>query len=154
MKQIFIKRIRRIKMDISNFNYEGYPDPTAHQALSLIQKKERAIKAYKQLTYICSPYAGNIDANVKAAKRYSRYAIEKGVIPIAPHLLFPQFLDDANPDGRQLGLAFGNKLMAKCEEVWVFGSDISEGMAAEIMKAKVKCKPIRYFTKDCEEVQK
>jgi hypothetical protein len=151
-KQNFIRRIRRIKMGISKTNAEGYPDPTAHEALSLVQKDERATRSFRPLAYICSPYAGDIDRNVNAARRYSRFAVNSGFIPIAPHLLFPQFLDDANPDERQLGLFFGNVIMSKCAEIWVFGSNISEGMAAEIERAKQKNQQIRYFTKDCEEV--
>lgn len=102
--------------------------------------------------YICSPYAGEIEKNVKAAQEYSRFAVEKGYIPIAPHLLFPQFLNDANPKERQLGLFFGNALMSKCSEVWVFGSHISAGMEAEINRAKWKNYRLRYFTETCEEV--
>lgn len=104
------------------------------------------------IVYICSPYAGEIEKNVKAAQGYSRFAVEKGYIPIAPHLLFPQFLNDANPKERQLGLFFGNALMSKCSEVWVFGSRISAGMEAEINRAKWKNYRLRYFTETCEEV--
>lgn len=82
--------------------------------------------------YICSPFSGDVEGNVAAAQRYSRFAVDKGYIPVAPHLLFPQFLDDNNPKERQLGLFFGNALMSKCAEVWVFGSVISAGMEAEI----------------------
>lgn len=42
-------------------------------------------------------------------------------------------------------------LLGRCEEVWVFGSHISDGMAAEIEKAKRKQIRIRYFTEDCKE---
>lgn len=73
-------------------------------------------------------------------------------IPIAPHLLFPQFLCDDNPKERQLGLFFGNALMSKCSEVWVFGEYISSGMEAEIRRAKWKNYRLRYFTTMCEEV--
>ncbi len=92
--------------------------------------------------------AGNVDA----ARRYSRFAVDKGYIPVAPHLLFPQFLDDADPDERKLGIFFGNAIMSKCSEVWVFGSRISAGMQAEIRRAKWKNYRLRYFTEDCQEV--
>ena len=86
------------------------------------------------------------------ARRYSRFAVDAGYIPIAPHLLFPQFLSDDNPKERQLGLFFGNALMSKCSEVWVFGEYISFGMEAEIRRAKWKNYRLRYFTTTCEEV--
>ena len=44
-------------------------------------------------------------------------------------------------------------LLTKCNEVWVFGETISQGMASEIRKAESRNKTIRYFTKDCQEVQ-
>lgn len=119
-------------MSVDKFNSEGYYDPTAYEAMSTVEKEERALRAFRPIVYICSPYAGESEKNVKAAQEYSRFAVEKGYIPIAPHLLFPQFLNDANPKERQLGLFFGNALMSKCSEVWVFGNRISAGMEAEI----------------------
>ena len=127
-------------------------DPTAYGALSVIDKEERALRAFRPIVYICSPFAGDIDANVKAARAYSRFAVEAGYIPIAPHLLFPQFLNDADPKERQLGLFFGNALMSKCSEVWVFGKNISSGMEAESERAKWKNYRLRYFTENLEEV--
>ena len=139
-------------MSVDKFNSEGYYDPTAYEAMSTVEKEERALRVFRPIVYICSPYAGEIEKNVKAAQEYSRFAVEKGYIPIAPHLLFPQFLNDANPKERQLGLFFGNALMSNCSEVWVFGSRISAGMEAEINRAKWKNYRLRYFTETCEEV--
>ena len=139
-------------MTISKFNSEGYYDPTAYEALTAVEKSEAAINAYRPLVYICSPFSGDVDTNIKAARRYSRFAVDRGCIPVTPHLLFPQFLNDRIPTERKLGLFFGNVLMSKCSEVWVFGSDISCGMAAEIKRAEWKKYPIRYFTKNLEEV--
>lgn len=83
---------------------------------------------------------------------YSRFAVDEGYIPIAPHLLFPQFLNDSDPNERELGLFFGNALISKCAEVWVFGSRILSGMESEIKRAKRKGYRLRYFTEDCQEV--
>ncbi len=103
--------------------------------------------------YICSPYSGDVERNTRAARNYSRYAVDRGCIPLAPHLLFPQFLQEDNPKERLLGLLFGNALMSKCSEVWVFGSRISPGMEAEIKRARWKNYRLRYFTEECKEVQ-
>ena len=140
-------------MSIDKRNGEGYPDPTAYEALSLIEKEERTLRAFRPIVYICSPYAGDIDKNVKAARDYSRFAVDKGFIPVAPHLLFPQFMNDIDPRECELGIFFGNALMSKCSEVWVFGSNISTGMHAEIKRARGKSYRLRYFTEDLEEVQ-
>lgn len=139
-------------MNVEKFNNEGYYDPTAYEALSIIEKEERALRAFRPIVFICSPYAGEVEKNILAAKYYSRFAVDKGYIPIAPHLLFPQFLNDADPNERQLGLFFGDALMSKCSEVWVFGSRISAGMETEIKRAKWKNYRLRYFNESCEEV--
>ncbi len=140
-------------MSISKFNADGYYDPTTYAALSAIEAEEKALRAFRPIVYICSPYAGDTDGNSKAARRYSRHAVDKGYIPVAPHLLFPQFMNDADPRERELGLLFGNALMSKCSEVWVFGGVISPGMEVEIKRAKWKNYRLRYFTENCEEVQ-
>ncbi|MCG4500239.1 DUF4406 domain-containing protein [[Ruminococcus] torques] len=139
-------------MSISKYNSEGYPDPTAYGALSSIESETHALRAFRPIVYICSPFAGDIEKNVAAARAYSRFAVEQGYIPITPHLLFPQFLNDSDQKERELGLFFGNAIMSKCSEVWVFGSHISSGMEAEIKRAKWKNYRLRYFTENLEEV--
>jgi len=140
-------------MSISKFNSEGYYDPTAYEALTAVEQSEKTKNTFRPLVYICSPYSGDIETNTLAARRYSRFAADRGYIPIAPHLLFTQFLDDSLPAERELGLFFGNVLMSKCAEVWVFGTYISCGMEAEIDRARRRNYPIRYFNTNCEEVQ-
>ena len=139
-------------MSVDIHNSEGYVDPTAFEALSGIEQEEqKALRTFRPIVYICSPYAGDIETTVVAARRYSRFAVEKGYIPIAPHLLFPQFLNDSDPNERELGLFLGNAIMSKCSEIWVFGSKISNGMAAEINRARWKNYRLRYFTEELEE---
>ena len=140
-------------MSVDTRNSEGYMDLTAYEAMSAIEREERhALRAFRPIVYVCSPYAGDIESNVAAARRYSRFAVDSGYIPIAPHLLFPQFLNDTDPRERELGLFFGNALMSKCSEVWVFGETISPGMAAEIRRARWKNDRLRYFTEEMGEI--
>ncbi|WP_456299360.1 DUF7768 domain-containing protein [Mobilitalea sibirica] len=42
--------------------------------------------------------------------------------------------------------------LCEASHKWVFGGRISEGMAAEILRAKRKRMRIRYFTEDFKEV--
>ena len=44
------------------YNAERYHDPTAHAALSAIEKEERALRAFRPIVYICSPYSGDVVA--------------------------------------------------------------------------------------------
>ena len=104
------------------------------------------------MVYIGSPLSGNIAANQKNARRYCRFAVDSGYIPLAPHHYFPQFMDDGNGAERNLALFMDLVLLSKCSELWVFGGRISKGMSIEIEKAKRKGQPIRWFTSDCMEV--
>ncbi|MCB5702398.1 hypothetical protein LIQ46_05430 [Megasphaera elsdenii] len=139
---------------MNKFNDEHYLDPTPQQALSTIEAEKKAMKAYRPLVYVCSPYSGDTLKNTENARRYSRFAFEQGRIPIAPHLLFTQFLDDYNPIEREMGMHFGNVLMSLCREVWVFGDIISPGMDAEIRRARWKNYRLKFFTNDLEEVER
>ncbi len=132
-------------------NCEGYPDPTASDAIANIMREE-GTRTWKPCVFICSPFAGNTQRNTDKAKRYLKFAVEKGAIPFAPHLLYPLVLNETDPVQRELGMFFGMVWLGKCDELWVFGSHISPGMIVEIDKAKRRLIPIRYFTENCEEV--
>ncbi len=137
---------------MNNKNAEGYPDPTAATALENVARAEDA-RVHRPLVYIASPYAGETEDNISRAKGYCRFAVSKGVIPLAPHLLYPQFMDDGDEDQRILGLRFAIALLCRCDELWVFGEKISAGMAKEIEKAEKRGMRIRRFNSKCEEVQ-
>jgi len=107
----------RINMD--KFNHEHYFDPTAYEALTSVENEELTTQTYRSLVYIASPFAGDIYRNIERAQGYSRFAISKGYIPLTPHLLYPQFMDDDDKEQRELGLRFALKLLTKCEELWV-----------------------------------
>ena len=142
-------------MAVSRFNSEGYHDPVVYEALRNVEKEQRAAvktaSAYRPLVYICSPYVGNVERNAENARKYSRFAVENMAIPFAPHLLMPQYMDERTE--RELALRMGIIFLSKCEQVWVFGECITDGMAYEIKKAINMGKKVRYFTADCREVK-
>ena len=137
---------------MNNKNAEGYPDPTAATALENVARAEDA-RVHRPLVYIASPYAGETEDNISRAKGYCRFAVSKGVIPLAPHLLYPQFMDDSDEDQRILGLRFAISLLYRCDELWVFGEKVSAGMAKEIETAEKRGMRIRRFNSKCEEVK-
>lgn len=101
-----------------------------------------------KLIYIASPYAGDVEKNVTFAKAACRYAMEQGCTPVAVHLLYPQFLDDRNPQERAAGLAMGHQVLSVCDELWVCGNRISSGMETEIQEAKRMGIPVREVKKE------
>ena len=60
-------------MGVNKYNSEGYYDPTPYVALTNVIKEEKAERksAFKPLVYICSPYSGDTDTNVKKARYFS-----------------------------------------------------------------------------------
>lgn len=139
-------------MAISKYNSEGYYAPTAYEALSKVEAEERKAR-YRPLVYICSPYSGNVEFNVTNARIYCRFALNNNCIPIAPHLLFPQFMNDEKPADRELAMFMNMVLLCKCDELWVFGNVISKGMGQEIEKAEKRKMKIRYFQYELKEVE-
>ena len=132
-------------MGVMYKNPEGYPDPVPYQAISNMNKEQ---KRYRPMVYICSAYSGDVEGNVIKARKYSRYAVDEGVIPIAPHLLLPQFMEEETE--RNLAMFMDIAILSKCRELWVFGEPTA-GMEKEIAYAERKQMTIKYFNEECKE---
>ena len=89
-----------------------------------------------KLIYVCSPYRGDVGTNTEQTKGYCRKIVQEGDIPIAPHLLFPQFMDDSIASERERAMEINLEIMRHCDEVHVFGHQISFGMFEEMQAAK------------------
>jgi hypothetical protein len=142
-------------MNLTNpkLNAEGYSDPTAFEALSAVRREEKAkARTYRLLVYICSPFAGDTEANVNKALEYCRFTLLNGNLPVAPHCYLPRFMNDGDPAERELALSLGLRFLYQCRELWIFGTKISEGMKREIYAAKRRNIRIRQFTEEMEEM--
>ena len=139
-------------------NIEGYPAPTAGTAMSRVLKeyKQRQRRRFaaknRRKIYVVSKYAGDVVTNKENAVRCCRYVIDRGNMPVASHLLYPQILNDSSPHEREMGLMFGLALLALCDEVWIFteNGEISSGMKREIEEATQLGIPVRQL--DLEEI--
>ena len=109
-------------------------------------------RTYRPLVYICSPLSGDIPSNTERARQFCKFALEKGQIPLAPHLMFPLFMNDDDPAERELAMFMDVILRGICDDLWVFGDRISEVMGVVIEVAKKRRQPIRYFSSNLEEV--
>ncbi|HZJ99767.1 MAG TPA: DUF3310 domain-containing protein, partial [Tissierellaceae bacterium] len=83
--------------------------------------------------YVCSPYSGDIEKNIQVARQASRYVVNRGHVPITPHLLLPQFMSEESE--RDLVMEMNTSLLKKCDAVWFFGDVISRGMDYELTLA-------------------
>lgn len=96
--------------------------------------------------FICSPFRPcgeteeekkkDLHRNEQLARYACRYATEHGYMPLAPHLYFTQFMDDADPQDRENGIRYGLKWLEDCDEIWVIERRVTDGMRREIYKAR------------------
>lgn len=84
-----------------------------------------------RLVIVESPYAGDIETNTRYAQEALRDCILRGESPLASHLLYPQVLNEHDPDERALGIKCGIAWMQFANAV-VFYVDLgwSNGMRA------------------------
>lgn len=107
-----------------------------------LKRKDRK----REIVYICSPYRGDTERNIKYAQQVVLYAIANGWAPICPHLYLPQIFDDNKPEERKAALDVGLDLLSCCSVLLVgelYG--ISEGMRAEIDRALSLGMLVRYI---------
>lgn len=100
------------------------------------------INNHTKKVFICSNYRGDVETNVDNAIHWCKKATNQGYLPIAPHLYFPQFLDDDVLNERELGIAWGIDILSDCDELWICSKNISDGMEREIVHARGQGIPI------------
>lgn len=102
-----------------------------------------------KLVVIESPFAGDIERNIKYARRCMVDSLSRGEAPYASHLLYTQdgILDDTIPQERAKGMSAGFA-WGKCADTVAVYVDfgISVGMEAGIAAAHERGAKIEYRT--------
>lgn len=98
-----------------------------------------------KVIYICAPLKGDVAANIARAREHCKALIEAGYMPYAPHVALDGVLDDNSPQERETALKIGVEMVKRCNELWVFGNVISEGMKTEIEIASRENIPIKFY---------
>lgn len=83
------------------------------------------------------------DKHVNMARGYCAQAVAAGYRPYAPHLFFPQFLNERDPAQRAAGIEMGVAELLDCDVLW-FWDEPTEGMRHEIRLAIEKGIPVVY----------
>jgi hypothetical protein len=92
-----------------------------------------------------SPYAGNLQRNIRYARAAMRDSLLRGEAPMVSHLLYTQVLDDEDPTDRAMGIAAG--LAWKADKTVVYTDcGISRGMEFGVRAAQLAGRPIEYRT--------
>jgi hypothetical protein len=102
-----------------------------------------------QRVIIESPYAGQIERNVRYARLALRDSLLRGEAPYASHLLYtqPGVLRDEMPPERTNGIEAGQAWMEVADLVAVYADHgVTDGMRAGIEAAAKKGVPVVYRT--------
>ena len=106
----------------------------------------------KKKVYICAPLGGNVKENLRRASLFARYALLKDTAPVVPHF-YALCLNDGDPKEREIGMSAGQSLLWFCDEMWIFGDEISAGMEEEMRFCKnMNIKTTRIRGKELEEI--
>ena len=96
-----------------------------------------------RLVIIESPYAGDVDENIKYAIECMRDSLFRDEAPLASHLLYTQALDDKVPEERHLGIQAGLEWGLKADLTVVYADlGISEGMQQGMRRASNESRTI------------
>ena len=91
-----------------------------------------------KLVYLESPYAGDVEKNIKYARLCMKDSIDRGEYPFASHLLYTQenILDDNDPVERKLGIVACFAFAKLCSKTVIYADlGISDGMMLGIEDA-------------------
>lgn len=92
-----------------------------------------------------TPYAGDVDRNVRYARFCLKDCLYRGEAPIASHLLYTQVLDDTVPIERTIGIEAGLALAEKADKTVVYTDyGISKGMQYGIERAKSSGRTVEF----------
>lgn len=100
-----------------------------------------------KLVVVESPFAGNVEANIKYGRACLRDSLMRNEAPIASHLLYTQegVLKDTDPNERALGMLAGFHWNKHAEMVAVYQDyGISRGMEEGIKIAEKHGIPVEY----------
>jgi hypothetical protein len=95
--------------------------------------------------YIAHALKGDWFAGIRETKVWAFEAAKRGFMPVAPHVLFDGILDDSDPDERDRGMRLGLAQLAECDEIWLCGERVSEGMEGERVFAESRGIHVRRF---------
>lgn len=99
-----------------------------------------------QFAFVCSPFSGDVASNLVYAKDCAKLTLSMGYVPVAPHMYYPQFLDDNDEYERDLGLQLGRQAMLErcCCCLCFEDNGISEGMKGDIAFAQENNIPVKH----------
>lgn len=84
----------------------------------------------KKKVYICASMDDDLETVLERVKTYVEYALKCGVAPVAPHFHLQAMLPNTKTNAETLRSA-ARSLLWYCDEMWVFGDEVTEAMASD-----------------------
>jgi hypothetical protein len=109
------------------------PTPEA----SPLEQLEQALRHPKRLVYTAMS-----NRNFYWRMHVSKFVLDEGYVPLNPFMLFDYYL--LHTVMKQAVREAINNLLARCDEVWVFGT-MSLGVKVQVGIAKRMKKPLRFY---------
>jgi hypothetical protein len=98
--------------------------------------------------YTCHRFAADRVGAMRSLRRVCRQLIDEGCLPVCPQLFLPMFLDEGTE--RDVALRLCQEMIKDCDEVRVYGREITPGMRIEISFAETLGLPVRYVDSAAE----
>ena len=106
----------------------------------------------KRKIYVCAPLGEDWDDDIENAAKYYEFTLQSECVPVGPHAYATMFGVNEASEIKRLRQA-GMSLIWFCDEIWVFGEQITESMQEEISfgrNMKIRMRKIR--DKDIKKV--
>jgi hypothetical protein len=122
--------------------FEEVLDAMHYTAAELVRLR-RLDTDRRRRVYVCHPFADDPVENAVRVRLICRRLVHAGVVPVAPSIYWPQFLDDLTE--RDLGQNVALELLGLCDELWVYGDRVTERMERELAEARVRQVTVRFI---------
>ena len=104
---------------------------------SALDQAEETLRHPKRLVYVAMS-----NRNFYWRNHIQKFVLDSGMVPVSPFMLFDYYLLHTVP--KTVVREAMNNLLARCDEVWVFGR-LSLGVKVQVGIAKRLKKAIRYY---------
>lgn len=108
-----------------------------------------------KIVYIAHPIGGDVKNNLRKIIAIVRDINLKhnDIMPMAHHVVDCLALNDDIPEERERGLLNGKEILCKgvCDELWLYGNKVSQGMIDEINIFTGQRRPIVPKTKETQK---
>lgn len=121
----------------------------AAEVVRLRHHKERpGGRARMPRIYTCHRFASDQVGAAKSLRRICREIVAQGGVPVCPQLLLPEFIHEETE--RDLAMRLCQEMVRGCDEVRVYGRELTPGMRIEISFAELLGIPVRFMDSAAE----